>query len=110
MLQKCGAKPSQTSIGALAGITGLVLLGSVAFAAQMNPPVVLPTSFIGEAATLALAFAAPALCAGGYMALRRLAKRTGAPLLVGLGFVTAASGLVLAISSRLDLFAALTGT
>jgi hypothetical protein len=38
----------------------------------------LPTTLVGEAATVALGFTFPALAAGCYIALKSLARRTGA--------------------------------
>lgn len=61
--------------------------------------IMLPTSFIGEAATLALAFAAPALCAGGYLLLKRVIKALGVPAAIGVGVATAAGGIALAIGA-----------
>ena len=57
----------------------------------------LPTAFIGEAATLALAFAAPALCAGGYLLLKRAVKSVGVPAAIGVGLATVVGGIALAI-------------
>jgi hypothetical protein len=94
---------------ALFGLLASPLATSAALAASQGQLAILPTSFIGEAATLALAFAAPALCAGGYIVLKRIAKRTGAPVLVGIGVVaTAVGGLALSLGNRIDFLATLT--
>ena len=69
----------------------------------------LPTAFIGEAATLALAFAAPALCAGGYLLLKRAIKSVGVPAAIGVGLATVVGGVALAIGVDTQMLTKLAG-
>jgi hypothetical protein len=56
-----------------------------------------PAHFAGEALTVAIAFALPAMVAGAYLALQRLNARFGARTLVILGATLVAVGLLAAV-------------
>jgi hypothetical protein len=71
--------------------------------------IMLPTSFIGEAATLALAFAAPALAAGAYLLLKRAVHTVGMPAAVGVGMATAVGGIALALGANSQMLTKLAG-
>jgi hypothetical protein len=64
----------------------------------------LPTTLIGEAVSVALAFSAPALLAGAYLAARSIGRRIGlrGALVIGVGSI-AAGFLVAAVNQRPDL-------
>jgi hypothetical protein len=108
MSQRQGTKRSVIVIAC--AMSGWAFLAPFANAAPGGRQAVLPTSFIGEAATLALAFAAPALCAGIYLLFKRLAKRTGTPIAIGLSVATVTGGLALAIGGRFDLLTSFGGS
>jgi hypothetical protein len=91
-------------------MTAPLLICSTTEAAPVGPATLMPATFIGEAATLAIAFAAPALFAGAYMALKRLAKRTSATWVVVMSVMTLAGGVALALGGRVDIFAGLSGS
>jgi hypothetical protein len=91
----------------------LALMAALAPAIAASPAdfaaIALPTSFIGEAATLALAFAAPALCAGGYLVLKRMASAIGTTAVVGMGLLTMAGGIALALGTDVQALTKLAG-
>lgn len=74
--------------------TLLVCLAASAAQANTAP---LPTQFAGEALTVALAFAFPALVAGAYLAVQRLNARLGARTLMVLVAVLAVVGTLAAV-------------
>jgi uncharacterized membrane protein HdeD (DUF308 family) len=72
---------------------GILLVAAsciVAIPAAASPG--LPTQFAGEALTVALAFALPALLAGAYLGLQSLRRRVGARTLILLGVIAAIVG------------------
>jgi hypothetical protein len=107
----------QTSNARLSRLTGRILLiSALALCSYMTKPALaagqsglLPTSFIGEAATLSLAFAAPALLAGAFLLVRRFVTVIGVPAAVGVSVATAAGGLVLALKGQPDMLGRLAG-
>lgn len=86
---------------------GLASLASPAVALAGNG---LPTSFLGDAAAVALAFAAPALAAGAYLLVRSLCSRIGLRGALAFGAAGIAAGFGWAVlEARPDLLMRLTG-
>jgi hypothetical protein len=98
------------AFGGLQALAALMVFAPPAMAASIGRQSLLPTTFIGEAATLALAFAAPALCAGGYLLMKQLANRTSTPFAIGLGVLTTVGGAAIAVGGQNGLFAHLLGS
>ena len=111
-----GANIVRGRIAALAPISLAAWIGTTPVLAAANTvsnaglsSLMLPTAFIGEAATLALAFAAPALCAGGYLLLKRAIKSVGVPAAIGVGLATVVGGVALAIGVDTQMLTKLAG-
>lgn len=111
-----GANIVRGRIVALASVSLAAWIGATPVLAASNTisntglsGLMLPTAFIGEAATLALAFAAPALCAGGYLLLKRAIKSVGVPAAIGVGLATVVGGVALAIGVDSQMLTKLAG-
>ena len=111
-----GANIVRGRIAAFAPVSLAAWIGATPVLAASNTisntglsSLMLPTAFIGEAATLALAFAAPALCAGGYLLLKRAIKSVGVPAAIGVGLATVVGGVALAIGVDTQMLTKLAG-
>ncbi len=83
---RCTIAPLPQSLWRFAGVVGLIAL-AIAPAAGAPSKGSLPTTFIGEAATVALAFSFPALLAGAYLGIRGMMRKIGLRGAMALGML-----------------------
>jgi hypothetical protein len=93
--------PARRIIAVLAAALPALMIGLPAHASEgtnlSQASALVPSQFAGEALTVAVAFALPAIVAGAYLALERLNARFGGRTLMIAGVTLGAVGLLVAV-------------